>query len=141
MNGQPAFGKVTLISKNRVMRNEIVSKLKALITFIDQFYTAMTFVGLHRRRRPQGTGGRQRQRLLRGQAQHRALLHRPRAAADDLAQPSDQGGCRYPDGPAGRGVLMPGARHSSGASASIGERGPSRSAHGHDAGPEVRARL
>ena len=69
--------------------------------------TAMTFmwgriaVAAHK-----GLASRQRQRLLRGQAQHRALLHRPRAAADDLAQPSDQGGCRDPDGPAGRGVLI-----------------------------------
>lgn len=37
MSGQPAFGKVVPISKNRVMRNGIASKLKALSTFIDQF--------------------------------------------------------------------------------------------------------
>src|SRR5262249_49501409 len=37
-------------------------------------------------------------------------------AAPPRADPPDQGGCRTLDGPAGRGVLMPGARHSSGAS-------------------------
>ncbi len=59
-----------------------------------------------RRRRPQGPGGGHRQRLLRGQARHRALLHRPRAAADDVAQPPDQGRRGDADGPAGRGVLV-----------------------------------
>lgn len=37
MVGQPAFGKVVPISKNRIMRNGIASKLKALTTIIDQF--------------------------------------------------------------------------------------------------------
>jgi small multidrug resistance family-3 protein len=59
----------------------------------------------HRRRRPQGTGGRQRQWLLRGQDRDCALLHGPRPAADRVAQPSDQGGRLDPDGAAGRGVL------------------------------------
>jgi len=68
--------------------------------------TAMTFmwnriaVAAHK-----GLAAGKRQRLLRGQAHHRALLHRSRAAADHLAQPSDQGGGGDPDGLAGRGVL------------------------------------
>lgn len=37
VNGQPAFGKVAEISKYRISRNRIASKLKALNTFIDQF--------------------------------------------------------------------------------------------------------
>jgi LysR family glycine cleavage system transcriptional activator len=58
-----------------------------------------------RRRGPQGAGRRQRQHLLSGQARHGALLYRPCPAADDLAQPPDQGGGRDPDGAAGGRLL------------------------------------